>query len=188
MRREGAETLVDLNGMKVSQCPIAPGSNFTYRFQADHVGTTFYHSHYSAQIAAGAFGPMVFHGPKSQPYDVDLGPVLLNDYFHRSYESLVEGIMGVTGVNRVPAFSDNNLINGKMNYDCSLVKDGTPCVSNAGISKFKFTPGKKHLLRVINGGSAGLQYFSIDEHELEVISMDFVPIKPYRTNYITLGV
>ncbi|KAG5924285.1 hypothetical protein E4U42_004702 [Claviceps africana] len=108
--------------------------------------------------------------------------------FHPSYETLVEGIMGVTGVNRKPAFSDNNLINGKMNYDCSLVKDGTPCVSNAGISKFVMKPGKKHLLRVINGGSAGLQYFSIDEHELEVISMDFVPIKPYRTNYITLGV
>ncbi|KAG6127413.1 hypothetical protein E4U12_006656 [Claviceps purpurea] len=172
----------------VSQCPIAPGSNFTYRFQADHVGTTFYHSHYSAQISAGAFGPMVFHGPKSQPYDIDLGPVLLNDYFHPSYETLVEGIMGVTGVNRKPAFSDNNLINGKMNYDCSLVKDGTPCVSNAGVSKFKFTPGKKHLLRIINGGSAGLQYFSVDEHEMEVISMDFVPIKPYKTKYITLGV
>lgn len=72
-----ANTMMQMNS--VSQCPIAPGSNFTYRFQADHVGTTFYHSHYSAQISAGAFGPMVFHGPKSQPYDIDLGPVLLND-------------------------------------------------------------------------------------------------------------
>jgi FtsP/CotA-like multicopper oxidase with cupredoxin domain len=111
-----------------------------------------------------------------------------NTDFHASYETLVEGIMGVVGVSRKPAVSDNNLINGKMNYDCSLVEDGTPCVGNAGISKFRFTPGKSHLLRIINGGSAGLQYFSVDEHDLEVISMDFVPIKPYKTNYITLGV
>lgn len=96
--------------------------------------------------------------------------------------------MGVTGVNRKLALSENNLVNGKMNYGCSLVKDETPCVSNAGISKFKFTPGNSHLLRITNGGSAGLQYFSVDEHDLEVISMDFVPITPYNTNYTTLGV
>lgn len=75
-----------------------------------------------------------------------------------------------------------------MNFDCRKVTDGTPCVNNAGLSKFKFEEGKDHLLRVINGGSAGLQYFTIDEHDLTVISMDFIPIKPYKTNYITLGV
>lgn len=75
-----------------------------------------------------------------------------------------------------------------MDYDCSLVKDGTPCVSNAGVTKFKFQPGKDHLLRVVNGGSAGLQFFTIDEHELTVISNDFIPIKPYTTNSLTLGV
>ena len=40
----------------VQQCPIAPGSSFTYRFQADLYGTTWYHSHYSAQFGAGLFG------------------------------------------------------------------------------------------------------------------------------------
>jgi FtsP/CotA-like multicopper oxidase with cupredoxin domain len=33
----------------VMQCPIAPGSTFTYRFRADLYGSSFYHSHYSAQ-------------------------------------------------------------------------------------------------------------------------------------------
>lgn len=92
------------------------------------------------------------------------------------------------GTNLQPAISNNNLINGKMDYDCSLVTDGTPCVSNAGVSKFQFQPGKDHLLRVANTGSAGLQFFTIDEHELTVISNDFIPIKPYTTNSLTLGV
>lgn len=85
-------------------------------------------------------------------------------------------------------FSDNNLINGKMDYDCSLVTDGRPCVSNAGLSKFKFRAGKTHRLRLINAGAAGLQHFSIDGHEMTVIANDFVPVVPYTTKIVTMGV
>lgn len=46
----------------VGQCPIAPGQTFTYRFQAELYGTSWYHSHYSTQYAGGAFGPMVIYG------------------------------------------------------------------------------------------------------------------------------
>ena len=35
----------------VQQCPIAPGASFTYAFKADVYGTSWYHSHYSAQYA-----------------------------------------------------------------------------------------------------------------------------------------
>lgn len=84
--------------------------------------------------------------------------------------------------------SDNNLINGKMNFDCSLIPSGTPCHSNAGISKFPFTTGRTHRLRLINAGAAGLQHFSIDQHVMTVIANDFVPIVPYNTTTVTLGV
>jgi len=30
----------------LSQCPIAPGQSFTYRFQAEVYGSSWYHSHY----------------------------------------------------------------------------------------------------------------------------------------------
>ena len=66
------------------QCPIAPGSNFTYRFRADHVGSSWYHSHYSAQLSSGLVGPIVFYGPRSEPFDIDLGPVLISDCEFRS--------------------------------------------------------------------------------------------------------
>lgn len=54
----------------ITQCPIPPGGSFTYSFTADLYGTSWYHSHYSAQYAAGLVGPMVIHGPDVRAYDI----------------------------------------------------------------------------------------------------------------------
>ncbi|KAG8526155.1 uncharacterized protein KY384_000148 [Bacidia gigantensis] len=178
----------------VQQCPIAPGKSFTYNYKADLYGTTWYHSHYSAQYAGGLFGPLIIHGerdrspvgPKNEPYDIDVGPVLLGDWFHRDYFDLVKQTMQLS--TQPPVFSDNSLINGKMSYDCSLITDGTACTPNAGLAKFSFTSGKKHRLRLINGGAEGLIRFTIDNHTMKVMANDFVPVKPYDTNMVTLGI
>ena len=171
----------------VQQCPIPPGKSLQYSFKADLYGTSWYHSHYSAQYAGGLFGPMIIYGPKNADYDIDLGPVMLTDYYHPQYYDLVEDVMGTNPALSTPK-SDNNLINGKMDFNCSLVTDGTPCKDNAGLSRFQFTPGKKHRLRLINAGAEGLQKFSIDNHTLTVMANDFVPIQPYQTDIVTIGV
>lgn len=87
-------------------------------------------------------------------------------------------------------FSDNNLINGKMNFDCSTVKEGdtATCTEDAGLSKFNFQAGKTHRLRFINSGAEGTQRISIDEHNMTIIANDFVTIEPYDTQVLTLGV
>lgn len=170
----------------VQQCPIAPGKSFTYQFKADLYGSSWYHSHYSAQYAGGLLGPMIIHGPKNVPYDKDLGPVFLTDWYHDEYFSIVEQVMSAPP--SPPPSSDNNLINGKMNFDCSLVTSGASCTPNAGISKFKFTTGKKHRLRLINAGAEGIQRFTIDGHSMTVMANDFVPVKPYTTKVVTLGI
>jgi FtsP/CotA-like multicopper oxidase with cupredoxin domain len=109
-------------------------------------GTSWYHSHYSAQYAGGALGALIIHGPKHGDYDEDLGPVILSDWYHSSYYELVQATMGST-TGRPPP-SQNNLINGKMNYPCANTT--RTCVPNAGISKFFVKSGKKYLLRLIN--------------------------------------
>ncbi|OBT71025.1 hypothetical protein VF21_10065 [Pseudogymnoascus sp. 05NY08] len=166
----------------VSQCPIAPGSSFTYTFQAGLYGTSWYHSHYSAQYADGLFGAMIIYGPAHTHYDYDLGPILLSDHYHTGYFELVKRYIGTRAVPN----SDNNLINGKMDYDCSLTK--TNCTPNARLSRFKLVSGKVHRLRLINSGSEGTQRFTIDGHTMTVIANDYVPIEPYETDVITLGV
>jgi FtsP/CotA-like multicopper oxidase with cupredoxin domain len=79
--------------------------------------------------------------------------------------------------------SDNNLIQGRNNFNCANVAAGdtTKCSNNAGITNFRFSPGKVHRLRLINAGAEGIQKFSIDGHNLTVIANDFVPIIPYTT-------
>jgi FtsP/CotA-like multicopper oxidase with cupredoxin domain len=171
----------------VQQCPIAPGKSFTYSFQADLYGTTWYHSHYSAQYAAGALGPLIIYGPTNAPYDIDVGPIFINDWYHRDYFSILEDVMG-TDLTKIAPLSDNNLINGKMDFNCSLVTNGNKCTNNAGLANFRFSPGKVHRLRLINAGAEGIQKFSIDGHTLTVIANDFVPIKPYNTTIVTLGI
>lgn len=136
----------------MQQCPIAPGSSFTYNFQADTYGTTWYHSHYSAQYADGLIGPIVVHGPKNIPYDVDLGPIMLSDYFHKGYLDILKGVLSDNfDFSLIFPNSDNNLINGKGIFNCSLTT--TKCTPNAGISKFRFQKGKTHRLRLINTGA-----------------------------------
>ncbi|KAL1836974.1 hypothetical protein VTJ49DRAFT_4424 [Mycothermus thermophilus] len=174
----------------VTQCPIPPKKSYRYEFVADLYGTTWYHAHYSAQYTAGIVGPIVVHGPTSQKYDIDLGPIMLSDWYHKEYFSIVKAILTPNVDPRPFVVSDNNLINGKMHFDCSTVEPGdtTPCTPNAGISKFRFQPGKTHRLRLINSGADGVQRFSIDEHTMTVIAEDLVPVKPYNTTVVTLGV
>lgn len=62
----------------ISQCPIAPSKSLTYEFIADLFGTSWYHSHYSAQYADGVTGPIVVHGPTQAQYDIDVGPIMLS--------------------------------------------------------------------------------------------------------------
>jgi len=184
------------------QCPIAPGKSFTYVFQADLYGTSWYHSHFSistpvyrhrpftdyesgAQYAGGAAGAMIIYGPKNVDYDIDLGPVILSDWYHEDYYTLVEQTMSKKGDNTPQPTSNNNLINGKMNFPC--YKD-VNCTANAGVSKFAFTSGKKHRLRLINMSAEAMQKFSIDGHKMTVISNDFVPLQPYDVAVVTLAV
>ncbi|GFP58802.1 oxydoreductase ptaK [Trichoderma asperellum] len=169
------------------QCPIVPGQSLTYSFQADLYGTSWYHSHFSAQYAGGLLGPILVHGPTNEDYDIDLGPIILADWFHKEYFDIVKLVASTDSSNWLQ-YSDNNLIQGKGNFDCSLVTDGTPCSNNAGYAKFRFQKGKKHLLRLINTSAAGLERFSIDGHTLTVVANDFVPVQPYNATYVTLGV
>ena len=51
-----------------------------------------------------------------------------------------------------------------------------------------FQSGKTHRLRLINAGAEALQRFHIDGYEMTVIANDNVPILPYNTSVVTLGV
>ncbi|KAF2265444.1 extracellular dihydrogeodin oxidase/laccase-like protein [Lojkania enalia] len=169
----------------VTQCPIAGGSSFTYTFKPEVVGSTWWHAHFTAQYTDGLVGALIIHGPKYADYDVDLGPVLLQDYYHIDYVSYLLAVYNIPPV-FIPV--DTNLINGRMPFNCSLETEGRDCIDEATVAKFRFQSGKTHLLRLMNVGGATIQHFSIDNHELTVIAVDFVPIEPYTAKVVTLGI
>jgi FtsP/CotA-like multicopper oxidase with cupredoxin domain len=68
----------------LTQCPIAPGDSYTYRWHAVEYGTGWYHSHFYVQAWDGVFGGVLINGPATANYDVDLGHVFLNDWYHVS--------------------------------------------------------------------------------------------------------
>ena len=81
----------------VTQCPIAPGRSFTYRFKAVQYGTSWYHSHYSLQYPDGLLGPLTIYGPSSADFDEAIYPILMTDWNHQSafklfYQEITPGL------------------------------------------------------------------------------------------------
>ncbi|CAN8103940.1 unnamed protein product [Discula destructiva] len=172
LRQLGTMQMDGVNG--ITQCPIAKGDSFTYKFRALQYGHSWYHSHYSLQYPDGLAGPLVIHGPSSSNWDIDNGPVLIQDYVHDSafvrYDVEIAGGL---------AYADSLVVNG-VGHD--------PLTGTGSYFNTTVTKGKKHVLRLING-SAGTHYiFSIDNHTMTVMENDLVPIQPYKTTSLSIGI
>lgn len=128
----------------------------------------------------------MIYGPTNKAYDIDVGPVMLSDWYRNDYMTNIRGLMRpVEEGGPINPLVNSNLINGKMRFPCD--KTRLSCVT-ADYSSFKFTSGKNHLLRLVNTGSNAVQKFAIDGHTMQVIANDFMPVEPYNTSMIALGV
>ncbi|KAF9700228.1 hypothetical protein EKO04_001632 [Ascochyta lentis] len=167
----------------ITQCPIAPGDSLTYRWTATNYGTSWYHSHYAIQAWEGVVGTMVIHGPTSKSWDVDAGTIFLQDWSHKTVDSMYDDAQDA--VNGGPRAMDNGLINGKNTWGVQGTRNQTGERFELPV---KFEPGKTYLLRLINGAIQSTYKFYIDGHELEVINMDFTNIVPYKTNIVNIQI
>ncbi|KAF8065871.1 L-ascorbate oxidase [Scenedesmus sp. PABB004] len=119
----------------VSQCPIARGASFTYKFQVNEMpGTYFWHGHAQMNRADGLQGPLVVRTPDSVPAltPADGTSVLfLQDWWHSTGNSMAMRLnrpFDPTKVINASATSDGSgawcwiglpkslLVNGKGNY------------------------------------------------------------------------
>ncbi|KZF22459.1 multicopper oxidase [Xylona heveae TC161] len=158
--------------VSITQCPVAPGDSYTYTWKASQYGSSWYHSHFGLQTWEGAFGGIVIHGPATADYDTDLGNLFMNDWSHETVDELYD-YAEATG----PPTMDNALINGTNVYN-----------STGERFEVVFSYGTKYLLRLVNSAINTHFKFSIDNHTLTVIAMDFVPIVPFETDYISIGI
>lgn len=156
----------------ITQCPTAPGDSITYRWRATQYGSTWYHSHFSLQAWNGVFGGIQINGPASAPYDEDKGLLLLSDWFHRTTDELY--LAASSG--GAPTAS-NGLINGTNVYD-------------DGGSRFQttVTGGNRYRFRLVNTAMDTFFKFAVDNHTMQVIASDLVPIQPYTTDVLGIGI
>ncbi|CAJ2512545.1 Uu.00g055600.m01.CDS01 [Anthostomella pinea] len=155
----------------ITQCPTAPGDSVTYSWRAMQYGSTWYHSHFALQAWEGIAGGIIINGPATANYDEDLGIVFLSDWDHQTVDELYQ--QAEAGG---PPTLDNGLINGTNVYD-----DGG---SRLEVS---FTSGTSYRMRLVNGAVDSHFKFSIDNHTLQVIASDLIPIEPYETTVLDIG-
>lgn len=119
------------------------------------------------------FGGIVINGPASAPYDDDKGTILLSDWYHQTADALFQQAQ-TSG----PPAAQNGLINGVNTY------------TDGGGSKYEtsVTAGTRTRLRLVNTAMDTHFRFSIDNHTLTVIAADLVPIQPYTTETLSIGI
>ncbi|KAK3681564.1 multicopper oxidase-domain-containing protein, partial [Podospora appendiculata] len=175
IRQFGESNQDGANG--VTECPIPPGSMKSYTFHVTQYGTSWYHSHYSNQYGNGVVGALVVHGPASANYDIDLGAYPISDYYYETADRLT--LRAELLSNGGPPDSDNILFRGK---------NINPTGSGGAYDRLVLTPGKKHLIRLINTSVDNSFTITLVGHTFQVIATDLVPITPVTRSSLFMGV
>ncbi|KAK1762020.1 iron transport multicopper oxidase FET3 [Phialemonium atrogriseum] len=154
----------------VTQCPIPPGSSFTYDFTVNQNGTYWYHCHTDYCYPDGYRQALIVHDSHA-PFEFDDEfTITLSDWYHDMLEDLSHGFMSVynpTGAEPIP---DSFLFNDTLN------------------TKIPVQPNSTYLLRLINHGAFVAQYFYIEGHTFEIVEVDGVYTEPAEAEILYIAI
>eukprot|EP01018_Ginkgo_biloba_P012418 Gb_27971 [translate_table: standard] len=153
------------DGVSGTNCPIPPGSNWTYNFQLkDQIGSFIYFPSTRFQKAAGGFGPIrvnnraVIDVPFDPPAD-DFN-VLIGDWYTTGHKDLRVTLDQGSKLGE----PDGILFNGKPPYDNRY--------KQSNYESFKVTPGSTYRFRVSNVGIATSLNFRIQGHTIVLVETE----------------
>ncbi|TDZ34291.1 Iron transport multicopper oxidase FET3 [Colletotrichum spinosum] len=155
----------------VTQCPIPPGSNFTYNFTITQPGTYWYHSHTQSQYPDGLRGPLIIHDPNSpyrSLYDEEI-VLTLSDWYHEQMQVLIPSFMSKTNPTGAEPVPNAALMNETQNLTVSI------------------QPGKTYLFRVINIGAFAGQYLWFEGHNVSIVEVDGVYTQQAQAELVYLS-
>ncbi|OIW10250.1 hypothetical protein TanjilG_28001 [Lupinus angustifolius] len=164
------------DGVLGTNCPIAPGTNFTYRFQVkDQIGSYFYYPFTGLHRVAGGFGGLRINSrllipvPYADPEDDYT--VLIGDWYTKSHSSLRKFLESDHSLGRPQGV----LINGK-----SAKGDGKDQ------PLFTMKPEKTYKYRICNVGIKYSLNFMIQNHLMKLVEMEGSHV--VQMNYDSLDV
>ena len=148
-----------------------------YDFVADPPGSAFWHAHFHAMSVDGLHGPLIVedkNGTFPFPYDEELVILLGDEYYNTSWQ--IEDYLNTpdpNGIRRGAHFPPVGLL---CLYDETNKTSVTSfCSRNSTGEGFNvnFEPGKVYRLRIICASLLAGYVFSIDQHQLQLVSADF---------------
>ncbi|KAI1613219.1 ferrooxidoreductase Fet3 [Exophiala viscosa] len=153
-----------------SQCPIGPGSSFTYNFTVNQNGTYWYHCHTDFCYPDGYRQALIVHDDDAyfaDEYDEEF-TVTISDWYHDLVEDIsFLSLYNPSGAEPIPsAFLFNDTMN-----------------SNLAVE-----PGKTYLIRLINIGAFVGQFFYIEDHTFKIVEIDGVYTEPTEADTLYIAV
>ncbi|RLM85626.1 hypothetical protein C2845_PM04G09870 [Panicum miliaceum] len=166
----------------ITQSPILPKHNFTYRFNVSgQEGTLWWHAHVSC-LRATLHGALIIwpkHGAGSYPFPKPHKeiPIIIGDWWQKDLRKVAWNMAH----DSFGDFPSASTINGKLGdlFNCS----GTP---EDGY-ELHMEPSKTYLLRIINAGLFFEFYLKIAGHKFKVVASDANYVSPFTTDVIAIA-
>ncbi|XP_052154932.1 L-ascorbate oxidase homolog [Oryza glaberrima] len=149
------------DGLAGTQCPIAPGTNYTYKWQPkDQIGSFFYFPSLGMHRAAGGYGGisvvsrLLIPVPFDPPADDHM--VLIGDWYTKDHAAMAKMLDAGKSFGRPHGV----VINGKSGK------------AAADPPMFTVEAGKTYRLRVCNVGIKASLNFRIQGHDMKLVEME----------------
>ncbi|KAJ1855124.1 ferroxidase fet3 [Coemansia sp. RSA 1822] len=156
----------------VTECGVAPGSNFTYEIPLMQAGTYWIHGHTSEQNYDGLQTTLIVYNP-NDTYSADC-----------EYLFVFEDWWPLTFMETYPLLTEPNPTAGLFDSPPGMLING----ANANLTgPIDFVAGNTYRIRLVSMSSFPLFEFTIDDHELQIIEVDGVATKPYNTSVVRLA-
>ncbi|KAL7410796.1 ferro-O2-oxidoreductase [Mrakia frigida] len=178
----------------VVQCPIPPGSTFTYEIPTDlQEGTYWIHGHYNGQYVDGLRSPFnILSNNETKRTDISWDEeytIVLADHYHQEHEPLLRWFLNrfnPTGAEPVPESPLLYVVkDSEYLVPPSELARGTGVGDRATIT---FEAGKTYRLRFVNMSALAMFQIWIDGHEMEIIEADGVEVAPYFVDDFPIAV
>jgi len=168
----------------VTQCPVKPGCNYTYRFNVrGQEGTLWWHAHISF-LRATVYGALVIRprgGAASYPFSPKPHReevLLLGEWWNANVYDLER-----------TAFLSGN-ITGPANAYTINGKPGDPysnCSAADQTYKFHVRRNETYLLRIINAALNTPMFLRVANHSFTVVAADAAYTTPYETDVVVVA-
>ncbi|KAJ1948865.1 ferroxidase fet3 [Linderina pennispora] len=146
----------DGTGM-VTECSIAPGTDFTYEIPLNQAGTYWIHGHTAEQNFDGLSTPLIIDDP-DEPYRYD------GEYLFAFEDWSTATIREIRPLMDIPDFKEFRSMLQPLTLVNGISSNYTPPIH--------FSPGKTYRIRLVAMQNLPTVEFSINQHTLEVIEVD----------------